>query len=257
MRRSLLVSMFLLVGCNHVSPVGPATSAAPLVDLAVFAASSLTSAFTQIGQDFQRATANATVTFDFGSSADLAAQVQSEDTADVFASASATAMDTVHVDPGVTDRTTFATNRLVIVTPLDDPAGVSSIDDLARSGVQLVLGAEGVPVGDYARQVLDKAGELDAALTNVVSNEQDDASVVAKIAADEADAAIVYASDVAATANSDLRSVEIPDAVNVVATYPIAIVTGSSNEVTARAFIDYVLGADGQATLETYGFGPS
>src|SRR5207253_4945207 len=94
---------------------------------------------------------------------DLASQIQSEGTADVFASASGTAMDAVASDPGVADRTDFATNRLVIVTPPDDPAGISSIADLAKPGVQLVLAAKGVPVGDYARRALTSAGLLSAA----------------------------------------------------------------------------------------------
>jgi molybdate transport system substrate-binding protein len=227
--------------------------ASPPVPLTVFAASSLKPAFTQLAADLGGAV---TVTFNFASSTDLAAQIQDEGTADVFASASGAAMDTVEGDPGVTGRTDFVTNRLVIVTPPDDPAGISSIDDLSGTGVQLVLGAEGVPVGDYARQALDHADILDAALANVVSNEEDDASVVAKVAAGEADAAIVYASDVTAAATTDLRSVDIPDDENVVATYPIAIVVGSANEDSARAFVDYVTGADGQATLREFGFGP-
>jgi molybdate transport system substrate-binding protein len=221
--------------------------------LTVFAASSLEPAFTQIAADLE---GEVSVTFNFGSSTDLASQIQSEGTADVFASASGTAMDTVQDRPGVTDRSNFATNSLVIVTPPENPAGISSIDDLARSGVQLVLAAEGVPVGDYARQALGNAGLLDAALANVVSNEADDASVVAKVAADEADAGIVYASDVAAATNTDLPSVQIPHDINVIAAYPIAVVAGSANETAARAFVDYVAGDQGQATLERFGFGP-
>jgi molybdate transport system substrate-binding protein len=225
----------------------------PPTPITVFAASSLQPAFSQIAADLSGAI---TVTFNFGSSTDLAAQIQSEDTADVFASASGTAMETVEHDPGVTGRTIFATNRLVIVTPPDDPGGVASIDDLARSGVQLVLAAEGVPVGDYARQALDRAGVLDAALANVVSNEDDDASVVGKVAAGEADAGVVYASDVAAATDTSLRSVEVPNDVNVVASYPIAVVDGPANVDAARAFVDYVTGARGQATLARFGFGP-
>jgi molybdate transport system substrate-binding protein len=232
-----------------------AAGSSPSASVTVFAASSLTPAFTTIAAGFEAANAIA-VTFNFGSSTDLAALIQSEGTADVFASASGMAMDTVEGDPGVSGRTDFVSNRLVIVTPPDDPAGISSIDDLAGGSVQLVLGAEGVPVGDYARQALKHAGILGAALANVVSNEEDDASVVAKVAAGEADAAIVYASDVAAVATTDLRSVDIPDDENVVATYPIAIVVGSTNEDAARAFVGYVTGADGQATLREFGFSP-
>ena len=223
--------------------------------LTVFAASSLTKAFTQIGQDYHTANPDVTVTFSFGSSTDLASQIQSEGTADVFASASGTAMDTVAGNPGVTDQTNFATNHLVIITPPDDPASIGSIQDLTKPDVKLVLAAEGVPVGDYAREALDNAGISKEALANVVSNEEDDASVVAKITSGDADAAIVYTSDIAAAGDS-VRSVEIPNAVNVVATYPIAAVTGSAYPDQATSFVDYVAGAEGQAVLKRYGFGP-
>jgi len=225
-------------------------------ELTVFAASSLTDAFTQIGDAFASDHDGVTVTFNFGSSTDLAAQIKSEGTADVFASASGTAMDTVADDPGVDGRTDFATNRLVVIAPADNPANISSIDDLANDGVQVVLAAEDVPVGDYARQALDDAGILDAVLANVVSNEEDNASVVAKITSGEADAAIVYESDVSAASGNDVTAVEIPDDVNVIATYPIGVVTGSANADLAAAFEDAVTAPDGQAVLTDLGFGP-
>jgi molybdate transport system substrate-binding protein len=257
MRRGAVVSVIALLSaaCSSSSPTTTSSAAAP-TPLTVFAASSLTKAFTQIGQDFHTANPQVTVTFDFGSSTDLAAQIESEGTADVFASAGGTAMDTVQGDPGVTDRTNFATNQLVIITPPDDPAGISSLNDLTRSGVKLVLAAEGVPVGDYARQALKSAGILSQAMANVVSNEDDDASVVAKVTSGDADAAIVYASDVA-SARGSVRSVTIPSAVNVVATYPIAVVTGSSQTEATTAFLNYVVGPAGQATLKEFGFGPA
>ena len=248
----VLVLTAIAAACSSSSSAG--MSGGSTTQLTVFAASSLTKAFTQIGQDFHTVNPDVTVTFNFGSSTDLASQIQSEGTADVFASASGTAMDTVSSDPGVTDRTNFATNQLVIITPPDDPVGVGSIQDLAKPGVKLVLGAEGVPVGDYARQALDNAGIPKEGLANVVSNEEDDASVVAKITSGEADAAIVYASDVASA--GAVRSVQIPDAVNVVATYPIAAVTGSAHPDQAVSFVDYVAGAEGQAVLNQLGFGP-
>jgi molybdate transport system substrate-binding protein len=247
----ILMVIAWFAGACTMTPV----SATPPTQLTVFAASSLTKAFAQIGQDFHTVFPNLTVTFDFGSSTDLASQIQSEGTADVFASASDTAMDTVESDPGVSDRTKFATNRLVIITPADDPAEIGSLEDLTKPGVKLVLGAEGVPVGDYAREVLKNAGIAQEALANVVSNEEDDASVVGKITTGEADAAIVYASDVAASGDA-VRSVEIPDDVNVVVIYPIAAVTGSRYPDQARSFVDYVGGTEGQAVLKQFGFGP-
>jgi molybdate transport system substrate-binding protein len=121
--------------------------------------------------------------------------------------------------------------------------------------VKLVLGAEGVPVGDYAREALKNAGIEQEALANVVSNEDDDASVVAKITSGEAEAAIVYASDVAAVGDT-VRSVQIPDDVNVVATYPAAVVDGTAYPDQARSFVDYVGGTEGQDVLKQFGFGP-
>src|SRR5262249_28690925 len=156
----------------------------------------------KMGADYQAANAGTKVVFNFGSSTDLATQIGSEGTADVFASASGTAMDTVSSAPGVSDRQNFATNSLVIITPPDNPANIQSIKDLGNSGVKLVLAAEGVPVGDYARESLKKAGVYNAAMKNVVSNEADDAATVAKVTSGDADAAIVYTSDIAeATGN--------------------------------------------------------
>ena len=252
MRAPVLVVLALVtVGCSAANGTGPGASST----LTVFAASSLTAAFDRIGSDFTAANPGITVSFNFGSSTDLASQIQSEGTADVFASASGTAMDSLQSDPGVTGRTDFATNRLVIITPPDDPAGIASIVDLARSGVRLVLAAEGVPVGDYARQALTSARILHEAMRNVVSNEDDDASVVAKVSSGEADAGIVYTSDVVAAGNA-IRPVAIPAPVNVVVSYPIAVVTGSTQTDAATSFLDEVTGPTGQATLKDFGFGP-
>jgi len=249
----ILTIALVLAACSSSSTSSPGASGGT-TELTVFAASSLTAAFNQIGSDFEATNAGTTVTFNYGSSTDLATQIGSEGTADVFASASGTAMDTVAKDPGAEDRADFATNQLVIITPTDDPAGVSTLQDLTKPGVQVVLGAETVPVGIYARQMLDENKLTDEVMPNVVSNEADDASVVAKVQSGEADAGIVYTSDV--VSNTNIRAVPIPTNQNVVATYPIAVVTGSSNADLAKSFVDYVTGSQGQATLKQYGFGP-
>jgi molybdate transport system substrate-binding protein len=254
MLASLLCLTMLGGACSPKdSGVSPGGEAAELI---VFAASSLSDVFAQIGKDFEEADPGTTVTFNYGPSDGLAAQIESEGTADVFASASLTWMDRVQRTVGVSGRANFARNGLVIITPPGDPAHISSIHDLANPGVKLVLGAQGVPVGDYAREALSKAGIAPQAEANVVSNEEDDASVVAKITSGEADAGIVYASDVNREVGPLVKEVEIPDASNVVATYPIAVVDGSSSEGEAQAFVDYVTGARGQATLNAYGFLP-
>lgn len=257
----LLLALTLLSGAcssdDGGGAAGSSTASAAPTELTVFAASSLTAAFEDaIGPAFEAANPGVRVTFNVGASDTLAGQIQSEGTADVFASASGTWMDAVERDPGVQDRTDFVQNRLVIITPPDNPAGIQSIDDLATPGVQLVLAAEGVPVGDYGREALKNAGISKDALANVVSNEEDNASVVAKITADEADAAIVYESDVSAAAGNDVTAIEIPEAINVVATYPIAVVDGAPNADAAADFVAYVVASDGQATLKEYGFEP-
>jgi len=244
----------LVLGACSSSTGGGTGGTAASTTLTVFAASSLTAAFNQIGHDFEAANPGTTVTYNYGSSTDLATQIGSEGTADVFASASGTAMDSVEKDPGAEDRTDFATNQLVIITPTDDPAEISSLEDLGKPGVQLVLGAEGVPVGDYARQMLDENGLTERVMPNVVSNEPDDASVVAKVQSGEADAGIVYTSDIAS--NADVRGVTIPAKQNVIATYPIAVVTGAGNAELASSFVTYVTGSEGEATLTQFGFGP-
>ena len=256
-----LVCLSLALGAcsNEDEPSGDSTGGGRSVEateLTVFAASSLTAAFTQIGSDFEATNPGTTVTFNFGSSGDLASAIESEGTADVFASASGTYMGDVRDTVGVEDRTNFVTNKLVIITPSDNPAGITSLEDLAKPGVQVVLAAEGVPVGDYARESLDAAGVKDDVLANVVSNEEDNASVVAKITAGEVDAAIAYISDVTSAVAPELASVEIPDDVNVIATYPIAVVTTSAHADVARAFVTHVTGSQGQATLADFGFLP-
>jgi molybdate transport system substrate-binding protein len=252
----LVPALLVAAACSSDSSTSTATSAsssAAGTELTVFAASSLTAAFTQMGTDFEAANAGVHVTFNFGSSTDLAAQIASEGTADVFASASGTAMDAAADDPGVEDQADFATNQLVIITPSDDPANIGSVDDLANEGVQVVLAAEGVPVGDYAREMLDTAGVSQDVLANVVSNEPDDAAVVAKVSSGEADAGIVYTSDIT---TADVGSVAVPADINVTATYPIAVVTGAPQSDLATSFVTYVTGAQGRATLASFGFGP-
>jgi molybdate transport system substrate-binding protein len=224
--------------------------------LTVLAAASLTEAFQRIGADFERLHPGATVRFSFGPSDGLAAQIQAGAPADVFASASPRWMDVVAADPGISDRADLTRNRLVIVTPADDPAGISSIGDLARPGVKLVLAAGGVPAGDYARRVLANAGIERAAMANVVSNEEDVKSVIQKVLLGEADAGIVYVTDVTSAVKAEIREVAIPDDVNVVATYPIAVVAGSGDAGLARELVRYATGSAGRATLSSFGFLP-
>jgi molybdate transport system substrate-binding protein len=164
-------------------------------------------------------------------------------------------MDAVAEDPGVTQRADLARNRLAIIVPADDPAGISSVEDLAEPGVQLVLAAEGVPAGDYAREILANAGIADAAMANVVSNEEDVNGVITKVLSGDADAGIAYVTDVTAGVAEEITLVEIPDDLNVITTYPIAVVQGTEHRDVAEAFVEFVLGP-GRGTLDGYGFLP-
>jgi molybdate transport system substrate-binding protein len=226
-------------------------------ELTVSGASSLTDAFGDIGSAFEGENPGVTVTFNFGPSDGLATQINDGAPVDVFASASPTWMDSVQDDgPGVLDRADFARNRLTIIVPTDNPAGIEDISDLAEDNLQLVIAAEGVPAGDYAREIFKNAGISKAALANVVSNAEDVRAVVTSVASGEADAGIVYVTDVTEDVAGQVTQIEIPDDINVIATYPIAVVNDTQETDLAASFVDYVLGP-GQQTLAEYGFLPA
>lgn len=263
MKKALLLatsSALLLAVCSDPDNGGRASGGSggtgEGVELTVSAASSLTDAFTEIGGGFESANPAITVIFNFGPSDGLAGQINEGAPVDVFASASPTWMDSVQDDgPGVTGRADFAQNRLAIIVPVDNPAGIENLNDLTEDGVQLVLAAEGVPAGDYAREIFQNAGISTTALANVVSNEEDVKVVITKVMSGEADAGIGYVTDVTPDVAGQITLAPIPDEVNVIATYPIAVVTGSEEADLAQDFVDYVLG-DGQQTLAEYGFLP-
>ncbi|HMZ08842.1 MAG TPA: molybdate ABC transporter substrate-binding protein [Anaerolineales bacterium] len=230
--------------------------------LTVFAAASLTDAFTEIGLAFDAANPGVTTTFNFAGSQALRTQIEEGAPADVFASASGKEMDTLLTDSFVAAAAAqvFLTNNLLVILPADNPAALEKLEDLANPGIKIVLAAEEVPVGKYARQALDLmdasfgSGFKDKVLANVVSNEDNVRQVVAKIQLGEADAGIVYVSDVVAA--PELKSIEIPADLNVTAKYPIAPLVKSENSELASKFIEFVLSAEGQAILTTWGFAP-
>jgi molybdate transport system substrate-binding protein len=153
----------------------------------------------------------------------------------------------------------FLTNQLVVILPATNPAGLEKLEDLAKPGIKLVLAAEDVPVGKYARQALEQMNSQlgndfkDKVLSNVVSNENNVKQVVAKVQLGEADAGIVYVSD--AVAVPDAKSIEIPADMNVIAEYPITALTQSPLQDLASDFVAYVLSSEGQAILQKWGFG--
>lgn len=266
MRRVLVVPFFafftlLLSAC--LAPT-PTPTRPPTQTLTVFAAASLTEAFTEIGQAFEAAHPGVSVEFNFGGSQSLRTQLEQGAVANVFASANAKEMNAAIAAGWVASGTAqvFLTNRLVVILPATNPGNVQTLADLARPGLKLVLAAEEVPAGAYARQML---GNLNAtygaefqaqALANVVSNEENVRTVLAKVQLGEADAGVVYASD--AIAALELPTLAIPPAENVIAEYPIAVLSPlDPSSALARAFVAYVLSAEGQTILQTWGFGPA
>ena len=240
----------------------PPTATSEPATLNVFAAASLTDAFTEIGKNFEAAHPAVTVTFNFAGSQALRTQIEEGAPADVFASASGKEMDTLVTGTLVADGTSkvFLNNKLVVILPADNPAALEKLEDLAKPGIRIVLAAEEVPVGNYARQSLDLMNGSfgtdfkDKVLANVVSNEDNVKQVVSKVQLGEADAGIVYTSD--AVAAPDLKTIEIPTELNIIAKYPIAPLVKSENADLAKSFIDYVLSAEGQAVLAKWGFAP-
>jgi len=235
-------------------------------DLTVFAAASLTDAFTQIGDDIEADNPDITIEFNFAGSQALATQLVEGAPADVFASANNTQMQ-VAVDAGLitAEPEVFVQNRLALVVPADNPAGIETPADLAGDDLSLVLANADVPVGRYARESLCAMGEdpatygegfVAAVAANIASEEEDVRTVLTRVQLGEADAGIVYVSDVTEDVASDVEIIEIPDDVNILASYPIAPLD-EGNQDLAAAFIAYVLGPDGQATLEEFGFMPA
>ncbi len=236
-------------------------------DLLVHAAASLTDAFSMVGEQFSAAHPGTQVTFNFAGSQQLAQQLAAGAPGDVFASANQRQMDAAveagRVEAGAAQ--TFVRNRLVVIVPAENQAGLTTLHDLTQPGIKLVLAAAEVPVGTYSLDFLDKAAAdaeygatyREAVLGNVVSYEENVRAVLSKIVLGEADAGIVYTSDITGDAANQVGRIDIPDELNTVAQYPIAVVLDAPNPDLARAFVDYVLGPEGQAILADYGFIPA
>lgn len=220
--------------------------------ITVFAAASLTSSFEQVAEDFEAENDGVEVQLNFAGSSDLVAQIQEGAPADVLASADEATMDKATADDLVGGPTLFAANTLEIVVPPGNPAGVTSVDDLTQDGLNLVLCAPEVPCGAAAEAVAE-AADLDL---SPVSEEQSVTDVLSKVTTGEADAGLVYVTDVVA-AGDDVEGVEIPGDVNAVNLYPIATVADSAEAELAQAFVDMVLAQTGQDVLAAAGFAPA
>lgn len=252
----LLAASLLLSAC-----AAPAVATAPATrELVVMAASSLTDAFNEIANAFEAGNPGVDVLPNYASSSSLATQIVEGAPADVFASAN-TAQMNVAAEAGriANEPVIFLTNRLAIIVPADNPGGLSTYTDLSKPGISLILAAPDVPVRDYSDQSIALMGDAAfqaAVYANLVSEEPNVRQVATKVSLGEADAGIVYTSDVTPDIADSVRLIPIPDELNVLARYPIAVIEGAPAGNLAQAFVDFVLGPEGQAILAKWGFGP-
>jgi len=226
------------------------TAGAVTGTVTVFAAASLTEAFTRIGRDFEADHPGTRVVFSFAASSALVTQITQGAPADVFAAADETTMAKL-TGAGATagEPVTFARNRLAIMIAPGNPKRIASVADLADPKLIVLTCSPQVPIGAYAAEVFRKAGVT----VRPSSLEADVKAVVTKVTAGEADAGIVYATDVAA-ASGRADGVDIPTELNVTATYPVAVTRDAPNPAAAAAFVSFVAGPRGQDTLASFGF---
>jgi molybdate transport system substrate-binding protein len=233
--------------------------------LTVLAASSLTDAFGELSNTFEEQNPGGEVRTSFAASSALLAQIQQGAPADVFASADLQKMDAAVEDGLVAgEPETFVRNREVVIVPRPNPADIRSFRDLSKPGIRLVLAQDEVPAAEYAEDILDNAAEdpeygpefRQAVLINIVSREADARASVNRAVVGDADATFGYASDVTPDIRDRVRVVPIPENLNVIATYPIAVLEESQNKALAKEWIELVTSDEGQRVLEKWGFEP-
>jgi len=267
----LCMCLALVCGCGAPAAVAPAQPSEvgdlPPGTLTVYAAASLAESFTEIARCFEAEHPGVKVVLNLASSQQLSQQLGQGAPADIFASANTKEMDNAIQATRVADgsQRAFAHNKLVVIYPKDNPAGLDKLQDLANPGLKLVLAAKEVPVGKYTLDFLDKASQdvafgatfKDDVLKNVASYEENVKAVLTKVALGEGDAGIAYLTDISQANAGRVGRLDIPDALNSVATYPIAVVSDTLQPELAQAFIQLVLSAQGQEILAKYGFLPA
>jgi molybdate transport system substrate-binding protein len=238
------------------------TTAAP-IELNVLGAASLKGVLDAARPAYEASHAGVTLTISTDSSPALETKIEQGAPADVFLSADTTNPKKL-VDGGFASgaAVNFAGNKLTVIVPKDNPAGIKTPADLVRAGVKIIAAGDGVPITKYATQLVEKLADQPdypaafaaAYAANIVSKEENVKAVVAKIALGQGDAAICYVTD--AVASADIETIEIPIAANVLATYAGVVVKESANADAAKSFLEWLAGSDGQAVLATFGFLP-
>ena len=228
--------------------------------LTVYAASSLTDAFGELKADFEEEHPGTEAKLNFAGSSTLLTQLEQGAPADVFASADEAKMDAAVSDGLAQSPQTFARNRLTVIVAAGNPAGIESYRDLAKAGIILVLAQDEVPVAQYAKESLTKANAVYArdfserVLSNVASREADVKAAANRVAVGDADATIVYTSDATPDLRERVEVIEIPEELNVVASYPIALTENAQSLELAQGWVDLVLSDEGQRVMEKWGF---
>ena len=228
--------------------------------LTVYAASSLTDAFGELKADFEEEHPGTEAKLNFAGSSTLLTQLEQGAPADVFASADEAKMDAAVSDGLAEAPQTFARNRLTVIVAAGNPAGIESYRDLARPGITLVLAQDEVPVAQYAKESLTKANAVygsdfsERVLSNVASREADVKAAANRVAVGDADATIVYTSDATLDLRERVEVIEIPEELNVVASYPIALTENAQSLELAQGWVDLVLSDEGQRVMEKWGF---
>jgi molybdate transport system substrate-binding protein len=224
----------------------------PSGEITVFAAASLTESFDAMAKQFQKKYPGVDVRFNYDASSNLATQINQGAPADVFASADADNLQkTIDAGTVTPPPLVFAKNRLEIAVEKGNPKKIKSLADLQKSGLVVVLCADQVPCGKYAAESFAKAGVT----VSPASKEENAKATLSKVSIGEADASIVYVTDVKA-AKGTTSGVKIPDKVNVIATYPVGVVKASQNATAAKAWVKFVRSKEGQAILRKFGFLP-
>ena len=265
--RKILIGFTLILGFMTARHQMSAAHTEKRVELIVFAASSLADAFQAVGRDFDAANQDIHVTYNFAGSQQLLQQIVHGAPVDVFASASRKQID-AEVASGQIDSSSvkiFARNRLVVIVPKKNDAGLKSLHDLARPNLKIVLADKAVPAGQYTVEFLDRFSRGRSAdkqfkedvLKNVVSYEENVRAVLSKVVIGEADAGIVYTSDISRDTAHRIDRISIPDSLNVIGDYPIALSKNAKHRDAAQRFVEYILSANGQATLSEFGLLPA
>ena len=257
-RLFLFLSLISLIAgaCGPLTQTKPASSQT----LNVFAAASLNEVFADIETEFETQYPGTDLVLNFAGSQTLRLQIEQGAQFDVFASANHEQIQDLIDKNLLHPSVDFTENQMVLITPNSNPGEIHALKDLTRPGLKLVLASEAVPAGRYARLVLGKlnhhpllgASFATSVLGNLVSEEDNVKGVVTKVHLGEADAGIVYTSDLI----PQVRAVEIPSEHNVLATYPVAIATSSQQQALAQSFVDFVLSSRGQTLLASHGFQP-